>query len=235
MRGSVYLIPCPIGNNSPVNVLPEHTLEIIRNLKYFVVENAKTARHFIKDCAHPQPIQSLFFDILDKKTDPSQVPDLLTPCEKGHNIGIVSEAGCPGVADPGSALVNLAHHKGIKVIPLIGPSSILLAIMAAGFNGQSFAFHGYLPKNTTDLKKRVQLLEKNSRDFNQTQVFIETPYRTQNLIQNLQGICSNSTKLCVAANINQPNEKIVSQTLENWKKNKPNFDNVPAVFLIYAG
>ena len=233
-KGKVYLIPCPIGDNSPLSVLPKHTLEVIGQLQHFVVENVKTARHFLKACEHPLPIQSLQFDILDKKTDPMLIPEMLEICTQGKNIGIVSEAGCPGVADPGSALVHLAHAKGIQVVPLIGPSSILLAIMAAGFNGQSFAFHGYLPKSGPDLKKRVQQLERISREMNQTQVFIETPFRTQNLIQNLLATCSGKTKLCVAANINQVDEKIISMSVENWKKSKPNFDNVPAVFLLYC-
>ena len=233
-KGVVYLIPCPIGLNSPLDVLPKHTLEIIGQLKNFVVENVKTARHFLKACEHPLPIQSLQFDILDKKTDPMLIPEMLENCLNGIDIGIVSEAGCPGVADPGSALVHLAHAKGIQVVPLIGPSSILLAVMAAGFNGQSFAFHGYLPKSGDDLKKRVQQIERISREINQTQVFIETPFRTQHLIQNILTYCSSKTKLCVAANINQPDEKIVSLTIENWKKNKPVFENVPAVFLLYS-
>ncbi len=232
-NGIIYLIPCPLGSDSPLTSLPAHTLSVVRELKHFVVENAKTARHFVRDCDHPEQIRNLFFEILDKKTDPLAIPEIIEPCLEGLNIGVISEAGCPGVADPGSALVNYAHLKGIQVVPLIGPSSILQALMASGFNGQSFAFHGYLPKQGDDLKRRLRALEKNIRDFNQTQLFIETPYRTMPFIQSICSAVGNDLKLCVAANINQSNEKIVTMRIAEWRKSTYDFEKSPAVFLLY--
>lgn len=232
--GKIYLIPCPLGSDDPLKSLPLHTLEIINSLHYYVVENAKTARHFIKNCKHPVAIQELNFDILDKKTDQLLIPELIAPCIKGYNIGIISEAGCPGIADPGSALINYAHLKNIQVIPLIGPSSILLALMAAGFNGQSFAFHGYLPKSNDDLKKKLKSFEKHIKDYRQTQIFIETPYRTNQIINSICNLMGNDFKLCVAANINQQNESIVTKTISKWKTSNFNYGKSPAVFLLFS-
>ena len=232
-NGIIYLIPCPLGNDSPIESLPMHTLTVVRDLEHFVVENAKSARHFVRDCKHPKAIRELSFDILDKKTDSLLIPEIIAPCLNGQNIGIISEAGCPGVADPGSELINYAHLKGIKVVPLIGPSSVLQALMASGFNGQKFAFHGYLPKNTDELKRKVKSFEKHIRDYRQTQLFIETPYRTDQLLKNLVSFAGNDLKLCIAANINQSDEAIITKTIDNWKKNLPEFGKTPAVFLLY--
>ncbi len=233
-KGVVFLIPCPLGDDSPLDSLPAHTLSIIQKLEYFVVENAKSARNFLKACNHPKPIRSLTFEILDKKTDPLLIPEIISPCFQGINIGIISEAGCPGVADPGSELVNYAHLKTLNVIPLIGPSSILQALMASGFNGQKFAFHGYLPKNTSELKRKLKSFEKHIFDYRQTQIFIETPYRTDQLIEHLSTFAHENLKLCVAANINQENEKITTKNISHWKKEKLSFGKSPAVFLLYS-
>lgn len=232
--GTIYMIPCPLGADSPLESLPNHTLEIIRKLDFFVVENAKTARHFVKACEHPKAIRELQFDILDKKTDPLLLPEIMQPCLDGHDLGIISEAGCPGIADPGSLLVHFAHLKNVKVVPLIGPSSILQALMASGFNGQSFAFHGYLPKHDDELRKKLKSFEKQITDCRQTQVFIETPYRTEQLIQKLSSWLGKNFKLCIAANINQPNESIVTKPIDQWRKKKLTYDKSPAVFLIYS-
>lgn len=231
--GVIYLIPCPLGSDSPLDSLPQHTLSAVHSLEHFVVENAKSARHFVKDCKHPKAIQELTFDILDKKTDPLLIPEIIVPCFQGINIGVISEAGCPGIADPGSELINYAHLKGIKVIPLIGPSSILQALMASGFNGQKFAFHGYLPKNTDELKRKIKSFEKHIRDFRQTQLFIETPYRTDQLLKNITSTAALDLKLCIAANINQESESIITKTIAEWKKAPPEFGKSPAVFLLY--
>jgi len=232
-KGVIYLIPCPLGADNPLDSLPAHTLKVIRKLSYFVVENAKSARHFVRDCEHPQVIRDLSFDILDKKTDSLLIPEIIAPCLEGNDIGVISEAGCPGVADPGSELINYAHLKGIKVIPLIGPSSILQALMASGFNGQKFAFHGYLPKNTDDLKRKIKSFEKHIRDFRQTQLFIETPYRTDQLLSIITLIAPLDLKLCIAANINQEDESIITKTIADWKKVLPQYGKTPAVFLLY--
>jgi 16S rRNA (cytidine1402-2'-O)-methyltransferase len=232
-NGVIYLIPCPLGQDSPLDSLPAHTLSVVHELQHFVVENVKSARHFVKNCEHPQAIRELTFDILDKKTDPLLIPEIIAPCLKGQNIGVISEAGCPGVADPGSELINYAHLKGIKVVPLIGPSSILQALMASGFNGQKFAFHGYLPKNTDELKRKLKSFEKHIRDYRQTQLFIETPYRTDSLLKSIISISGNDLKLCIAANINQGNESIITKTIGDWSKSLPEYGKTPAVFLLY--
>lgn len=232
-KGIIYLIPCPLGQDSPKESLPKHTLSILRGLKHFVVENAKSARHFVKACDHPEVIRDLNFEVLDKKTDPGLIPQLIAPCFQGNNIGIISEAGCPGVADPGSELINYGHLKGITVVPLVGPSSILQALMASGFNGQKFAFHGYLPKSSDELKRKIKSFDKHIRDYQQTQIFIETPYRTNQLVKQLTTFCGNDLKLCIAANINQENELIVSKKIAQWKKQTPEFGKSPAVFLLF--
>lgn len=232
-KGVIYLIPCPLGSDRPLDSLPRHTLEIVRELNTFVVENAKSARHFVRDCEHPKAIRELQFDILDKKTDSLLIPEIIAPCLNGENIGVISEAGCPGVADPGSELINYAHLKNIKVIPLIGPSSILQALMASGFNGQKFAFHGYLPKNTDDLKRKLKSFEKHIREFKQTQIFIETPYRTDALLRNISNFTPKDLKLCIAANINQVDESIVTKSIDQWKISLPEYGKIPAVFLLY--
>ena len=232
-KGTLYLIPCTLGSDSPLDALPQHTLKTIHQLELFIVEDFKSGRNFVKQCEHPKAIQSLNFEHFDKKTDHLLISEIMEPLLSGKDMGVISEAGCPGVADPGSALVHYAHLNQIKVVPLIGPNSIIQALMASGFNGQNFCFHGYLPKNTTDLKKKIQQMEKQISDFRQTQIFIETPYRTTQLIDTVLSSARKNTKFCIAANINQNNEVIKSDSIENWRKNKINFDKSPAVFLLY--
>lgn len=233
-KGKVYLIPCPIGENNPMDVLPKDTIDIIHKLDYFIVEDEKTCRRFIRSAEHPKQIRELEFEVLNKHTHPMEILDFIKPCLSGKSVGIISESGCPGVADPGAFVVATAHKKGIQVIPLVGPSSILLALMGSGFNGQSFSFVGYVPKDRTDLRKRISELERLSRDYNQTQIFIETPFRNRQLIENLKQYCSSSTELCVAANLNQPNEIIVRKPITQWKSNELDIHKIPAVFLIHA-
>ena len=233
-KGKLYLVPCPLGDDAPIKSLPAHTLEIIHALSFFVVEDFKSGRQFIKKCQHPKAIQELQFEHFDKKTDPLLISEILAPLLQGYSMGIVSEAGCPGVADPGNALVAFAHRNNIQVVPLIGPNSIIQALMASGLNGQSFAFHGYLPKNSQELKQKIYFLEKQSVDFDQTQHFIETPYRTQGLLDQLLVLAKPQTKLCVAANLNQQNEVITSYYIQDWRKAKAKFDKCPAVFLLQA-
>mgnify|MGYP001204444379 CR=1 FL=1 len=233
-KGIVYLIPCPIGENNPANVLPKDTIQIIHSLEYFIVENEKTCRKFIRAAGHPKQIRLLSFEILNKHTHPTDILEFIEPCFEGKSIGIISESGCPGIADPGAFVAKTAHKKGIQVIPLIGPSSILLSLMASGLNGQSFSFVGYLPKDRVDLRKRINELEHISRKFSQTQIFIETPFRNRQLIENLKQYCSPSTELCVAANINQSNETIVRKPIKEWKTKEIDIHKIPAVFLILA-
>jgi|TARA_B110000261_G_C13080607_1_gene355759 16S rRNA (cytidine1402-2'-O)-methyltransferase len=233
-KGTVYLIPCPIGTNNPADVLPEDTIKIIHELDYFIVENEKTCRQFLRAANHPKKIKELDFEVLNKHTDPMDVINFIKPCLEGKSVGVISESGCPGVADPGSFVVKTAHQKAIQVVPLIGPSSILLSLMASGFNGQSFSFVGYVPKDKAALKKRLSELEGISRKFNQTQIFIETPFRNKQLIENIKQYCSPNTDLCVAANINQPDEIILRKPLSQWKTNDLEIHKIPAVFLIQA-
>lgn len=233
-NGTLYLIPCPIGTNSPIDVLPLDTLNTIQKLDHFFAENLKTTRHTLKACEHPKAIRELQIELLDKKTSFEEAQSYIQILKQGHDAGIMSEAGCPGVADPGSILVNLAHQNNIKVVPLIGPSSILLALMASGANGQNFAFHGYLPKEGSELKNKLKSLENESAKNSCTQIFIETPYRTNNLVASIIQHCKPKTLFCLAYNLNQSNEKIISKPIHAWKKNTPKFDKSPCVFILYA-
>ena len=233
-KGIVYLIPCPIGENSPLDVLPKHTIEVIQSLDCFIVENEKTSRNFLRGAEHPKAIRELAFETLNKHTDETQIIEYSQPLSEGKCIGVISEAGCPGVADPGAQVVALAHKKGFKVIPLIGPSSILMALMGSGFSGQSFSFVGYLPKDKKDLKSRIKELESLSKKFNQTQIFIETPFRNNQMLENLKTYCSPSTQISIAANINQKNEIIKTLPISKLRVGEFNIHKIPTVFSIMA-
>ena len=233
-KGIVYLIPCPIGENSPLDVLPKHTIEVIQSLDCFIVENEKTSRNFLRGAEHPKAIRELEFETLNKHTDETQIIEYIQPLSEGKSIGVISEAGCPGVADPGAQVVALAHKKGFKVIPLIGPSSILMALMGSGFSGQSFSFVGYLPKDKKDLKSRIKELESLSKKFNQTQIFIETPFRNNQMLENLKTYCSPSTQISIAANINQKNEIIKTLPISKLRTGEFNIHKIPTVFSIMA-
>ncbi|MFT4900517.1 MAG: 16S rRNA (cytidine1402-2'-O)-methyltransferase [Flavobacteriales bacterium] len=233
-KGIVYLIPCPIGENSPLDVLPKHTIEVIQSLDCFIVENEKTSRNFLRGAEHPKAIRELAFETLNKHTDETQIIEYIQPLSEGKCIGVISEAGCPGVADPGAQVVALAHKKGFKVIPLIGPSSILMALMGSGFSGQSFSFVGYLPKDKKDLKSRIKELESLSKKFNQTQIFIETPFRNNQMLENLKTYCSPSTQISIAANINQKNEIIKTLPISKLRVGEFNIHKIPTVFSIMA-
>ena len=233
-KGIVYLIPCPIGENSPLDVLSKHTIEVIQSLDCFIVENEKTSRNFLRGAEHPKAIRELAFETLNKHTDETQIIEYIQPLSEGKCIGVISEAGCPGVADPGAQVVALAHKKGFKVIPLIGPSSILMALMGSGFSGQSFSFVGYLPKDKKDLKSRIKELESLSKKFNQTQIFIETPFRNNQMLENLKTYCSPSTQISIAANINQKNEIIKTLPISKLRAVEFNIHKIPTVFSIMA-
>lgn len=233
-KGKLYMIPCPIGDGAPDEVLSAQVIAQIHALDYFLVENLKSGRRFVSGTKPPVPVREQTFEEFNKRTDPAEISRLLNPLKEGRSIGVISEAGCPGVADPGALLVEWAHQKGFEVVPLIGPSSFLLALMASGLNGQSFAFHGYLPKDANELKKQIQFLEGISAKQNQTQLFMDTPYRTDAMVKVLIENCKPTTILCVAANLNTSKQKIISQSIGKWQKSRASFGKVPAVFLIQA-
>ena len=222
-----------LGDTEIERVLPSFNREVIKSVKYFIVENIRTTRRFLKKVDRDIDIDSLSFVELNKHTTPESISTYLEPLEKGNSIGVISEAGCPAIADPGADVVSIAQRKGLKVIPLIGPSSILLSLMASGFNGQSFAFHGYLPIEKGDRVKKIKALEQLVYSEHQTQIFIETPYRNNTMIQDLSSVCRPQTKLCVAANITCDDEFIRTMSLKDWKKSIPELSKIPCIFLIY--
>jgi 16S rRNA (cytidine1402-2'-O)-methyltransferase len=232
-NGSLYLIPTTLGETNPLEVLPFSIKKIIDDIDHYIVENEKSARGFIKSVLPGKSQPKLIISTLNKFTDPSEIPDLLDPCFEGFDVGVLSEAGCPGIADPGAEVVKFAHEKDIKVIPLVGPSSILLALMASGFNGQQFAFNGYLPIDKDKRRKEIKRLEKQSADFNQTQLFIETPYRNDAMLSDLANTLSPGTRICVACDLTLPTEMIKTKSAEDWKKIKVDLHKRPTLFLFY--
>lgn len=233
MAGILYLIPSSLGNNT-THSIPEHTQAVARSLHCFIAERAKTARHFLKAIETQVRFDDMTFYELNKKTPPETWQHYLKDAENGLNMGLISEAGCPGVADPGAEIVKLAHEKGIKVVPLVGPSSILLALMGAGMNGQSFAFVGYLGVKKADRVKDLKRLEGLARK-GQTQIFIETPYRNTSLIEDALHTLAPTTRFCIAANLTLPNEYIQTRTIAQWRQQRdqiPNLHKQPAIFLI---
>ncbi len=231
--GKLYLIPTTLGESEPMDVLPQTVKRAIDFIDDYIVENEKTARRFIKSI-QPEKIQSsLRLSSLNKHTEVSEHAKMIQPCLQGKNVGLMSEAGCPGVADPGAVIVKLAHEKGIQVVPLVGPSSILLAVMASGMNGQSFTFNGYLPIDKTEKKTTLKNLEKLSSDKNQSQIFIETPYRNNKMLEDLLQALQPSTHLCIAADITLPTEYIKTMRISDWKKAKIDLHNRPTIFIIH--
>ena len=234
--GTLFLIPCTLGDIPAEQVLPSHVIAVARKVKHFVVEQPKSARQFLSALKPEHAIQSIHFSSLNQHTDPKELVDMLAPLLAGEDIGIISEAGCPGVADPGADLVLLAHHNGVRVVPLVGPSSILLALMASGLNGQRFAFHGYLPIAEAERNKAITLLETESTKRNQTQLFIETPYRNEKLFTALLMHCRPQTMLCVATDITLSNEKIQTHSIKLWKSLPiPLLNKHPSMFLLLGG
>jgi 16S rRNA (cytidine1402-2'-O)-methyltransferase len=231
--GTLYLVPCTLGDTSPEQVLPQHVIDVARNLGHFVVEQPKSARQFLATLKPDRPIQSLNLATLNEHTGANELSELLAPLLAGHDVGIISEAGCPGIADPGAELVNLAHRNGIRVVPLVGPSSILLALMASGLNGQNFAFHGYLPINEAERSKVISKLEADSAKLRQTQIFIETPYRNEKMFGALLAHCHSETQLCIAAEITLPSELIQTRTIKEWKSQPVlQLNKRPSMFLL---
>jgi 16S rRNA (cytidine1402-2'-O)-methyltransferase len=231
--GKLYLIPTTLGESDPMDVLPQTVKRAIDFIDDYIVENEKTARKFVKSI-HPEKVQStLRLSPLNKHTDKSEYAEMIKPCLEGKNVGLMSEAGCPGVADPGAVIVKLAHEKGIQVVPLVGPSSILLAMMASGMNGQSFTFNGYLPIEKSEKKSALKNLEKLSQDKNQSQIFIETPYRNNKMLEDILQALNPSTYLCIATDITLPTEYIKTMKASDWKKEKVDLHNRPTIFIIH--
>ena len=233
MSGTLYLIPNLLGESTPERVLPAFNTKIINNIRYYIVENIRTTRRFLKKVDKNIDIDRLTFFELNQHTDPQIIGSYIEPLLHGENMGIVSEAGCPAVADPGALVVELAQQKNIQVVPLVGPSSILLALMASGFNGQSFSFEGYLPIDNDKRIKRLKLLENRIYTENQTQIFIETPYRNNKIVQDFIAHCRPSTKLCIASEITTDNEFIKTKPLGRWKNTCPDLSKKPTIFLLY--
>ena len=231
-KGSLYLIPTRLGDNAPLEVLPISIKKIIESIDEYIVENEKTARRFIKKISSGKSQSSLIIHILNKYTEASELPTFLNACKQGKSVGLLSEAGCPGIADPGADVVKIAHENNIRVIPLVGPSSILLALMSSGMNGQSFTFNGYLPIDRSERKNKLKQLERISTEQNQSQIFIETPYRNNKMLEDICAILQNQTRVCIACDITLPTEYIKTKTVTEWKQVTVDLHKRPAIFII---
>lgn len=231
---AIYLFPVPMGDVAPSEVLPQSNLRLIGSIRHFVVENIRSARRFLKAVDSTININELHFTELSEHTPASEVEKMLSPIAQGFSIGVISEAGCPAVADPGADLVALAQRRGIRVVPLVGPSSIIMSLMASGFNGQSFVFRGYLPAESSARVNTLRRIEREIRQDRRTQIFIETPYRNNRLIDDILRTLPPNFLLCVAADITGPNERIVTLTIEQWRKRNYDYAKIPAIFLLYS-
>lgn len=230
--GILYLVPVTLGDYDPALVIPEPVLAVTRSLDCFIAENAKSARAFIKSINHSKPLQEIRVMEMDKHADKIDFNFYFEDLRKGINTGLVSEAGIPSIADPGSPYVLQAHRENIKVVPLSGPSSILLALAASGLSGQHFVFHGYLPKEKNERSEKIRSMEAQSRKQKQTQIFMETPYRNQQMLDDLLSVCQGSTLLCLASDVTAPGETIITKTIADWKKEKVDPGRKPTVFLL---
>lgn len=230
--GKLYLIPTSLGNQAPLEVLPLSIRKKITEINHYIAENEKTARKFIKSMVPGKSQPSLKFEVLNKFTEESELPTFLEPCKEGNDVGLLSEAGCPGIADPGAQIVKLAHQNNVKVVPLVGPSSILLTMMSSGMNGQNFAFHGYLPIEKSERKQMIKKLEHLSSEHNQAQIFIETPYRNEKLFNDLKQYLQTSTNLCIGREVTLASEYICTKSIAEWKKTSLDLHKRPAIFII---
>jgi len=235
-RGCLYLVPNLLGIVPPTAVLPQRTISIARVLEHFVVETPKAARQFIKMLEPPRPLQTISFRALDANAPPERLAELLSPALAGHDIGVLSDAGCPGIADPGARVVSAAHDAGVRVVPLVGPSAILLALMASGMNGQQFAFHGYLAVKPDARARDLKALDDALARTGATQIFIETPYRNDAIVAAVLTACRRSTRFCVAVDLTLPSEQVTSLTIGEWRRNPaPAISRRPAIFLLGQG
>lgn len=234
METALYLLPVTLGDTAIDKVLPAYNAGIIREIKHFIVEDVRSARRFLKKVDREIDIDTLSFYPLNKHTSPEDISGYLNPLAEGHSMGVISEAGCPAVADPGADVVAIAQRRNLKVVPLVGPSSIILSVMASGFNGQSFAFHGYLPIEPNERSKRLKELEGRIYSEHQTQLFIETPYRNHKMLDDILKACRPQTKLCIAANITCEGEYIKTRAVKEWKGTVlPDLSKIPCIFLLY--
>lgn len=233
MIPALYLIPNLLGDTPVEQVLPPYNHEIIMGIRHFIVEDVRTARRFLKLVDRSIDIDQLTFYTLNKHTNPEDVSSMLKPLEEGSPMGVISEAGCPAVADPGADVVAIAQRKGLQVIPLVGPSSIILAVMGSGFNGQSFAFNGYLPIEPDERIKVLKKLEQRAYTENQTQLFIETPYRNAKMMADILKACRPQTHLCIAAGLTTKDEYIKTRTVKEWSGHLPQLEKIPCIFLVY--
>lgn len=233
VQAALYLLPVPLSDVTTDNVLPRLNIAIVREIRYFIVENVRSARRFLKRCDHSIDIDKLTFYTLNRHTQPESINEMLAPLRKGEAVGVISEAGCPAIADPGADVVAIAQREGLRVVPLVGPSSILMSLMASGFNGQSFAFIGYLPIDSGERQRKLRNMEQNIYKLDQTQIFIETPYRNNKLIADLTKSLPRRMRLCVASDITGENESIVTRTIEEWERIKYDYNKIPTIFLLY--
>lgn len=234
MEAALYLIPVTLGDTPLERVLPSYNRTVVLGIRHFIVEEVRTARRFLKQVERSIDIDALTFYPMGKHADAALFARYLEPLRRGEPVGVISEAGCPAVADPGADVVAVAQREGLKVVPLVGPSSILLAVMASGFNGQSFAFHGYLPIDPAARTKALKRLESLAISENQTQLFIETPYRNARMVADIMRSCRPQTRLCVAAGLTTPQEYVRTLTVKQWRETKmPELAKVPAIFVLY--
>lgn len=233
MESALYLIPVTLGDTPVSKVLPAYNHDVIMGIRHFIVENVRSARRFLKKVDQEIDIDALTFYELNKHTSPEAIGSYLKPLQEGYPMGVISEAGCPAVADPGADVVAIAQRKKLKVVPLVGPSSIILSVMASGFNGQSFVFHGYLPIDGGERAKTLKHLESRAYAEHQTQLFIETPYRNLKMFDDIIRSCRPQTRLCIAANLTCDDEYAVTRTIAEWKGQRPPIDKIPCIFLIY--
>ncbi|MGN6181948.1 MAG: SAM-dependent methyltransferase [Mucilaginibacter sp.] len=231
--GTLYLIPVPLAENAAAKSFTPYLSDTINSIKEYIVENEKTARKFLKEAGLKTPQSELIIHDYGKHNRDNSQTDFFAGLKAGNDVGLMSEAGCPGVADPGADIVNKAHQMGIKVVPLVGPSSILLALMASGFNGQSFTFHGYLPIDKGERSRRIKELEGLAGKYHQTQLFIETPFRNNPMLEEILKSTSPQTRLCIACNISGADEFIQTKTVGEWKKHVPDLHKKPTIFLLY--
>lgn len=229
----IYLIPCTIAPDTQQQVIPEQTRQVLLQVNYYLVENVRTARRFIASLKI-RDVSTIDFKVLDKRTSMAQLDELLVPLKSGYSVGIISEAGCPAIADPGNKVVTWAHQHGIKVAPLVGPSSILLALMGSGLNGQHFEFHGYLPIDKIRRAKTIKYLEQESSKTGKCQIFMETPYRNRAMAESLLKYCQGDTLVCFAVELTSKNERILTKTVNQWKRGLPELHKKPVIFLIQA-
>lgn len=233
MKTALYLIPVLLGDTTVERVLPSYNKEVILGIRHFIVEDVRSARRFLKKVDKDINIDELQFYPLNKHTSPQDISGYLKPLEEGNAMGVISEAGCPAVADPGADVVAIAQRKNLPVVPLIGPSSIILSVMGSGFNGQSFAFNGYLPIEPAERAKKLKTFEQRAVTEHQTQLFIETPYRNNKMVEDILKNCRPQTRLCIAANITCEDEYIKTKTLKEWKGHVPDLSKIPCIFLLY--